>query len=487
MAHPQSRRPIGASGPRALARDPDARRDPGRGARRAGGHRRARPAPAAVPPRRPTRSRCASWRPDEPDADIGPVGGRRRHRVQVDDQRGQHGRRTPTRNATPGRRLLRLAGRGPHDAEPGLPGLLRLDVDRRACGAPPRSWPRATRPTLNDSRRASPSPTAATSSPCSPTATSSTARLQRPGRRRAWSTVPLQPLPLPTATVEAEVFADVTSANGQYDPGEDGLSGFTGQDRRLHRPGQHRRLRQPAVHARVQRPNATASRPGYDVGVDGEPVVAPPRRQVPLRRRQHGRRRRTRRRRHDYVIWQGLRPAARPRRAARSRTSARTATRCPMVPPTGAELGPDDHARGQPRLGRLGDGGLDRPRHRVRGRRRAVPGHDLRLRPGPTSTYQALPRRPTSWQLTAHRSRPAAPARSRASSTPSRSTSRPGRRLPARHDLGRPVRRQDRQADRRTVDRPLRPRPRRHRRLARPRRRRRHASRSPTCPPAPTR
>jgi hypothetical protein len=42
-------------------------------------------------------------------------------------------------------------------------------------------------------------------------------------------TVPLQPLPLPTATATAEVFADVTSANGQYDPGEDGLPNFTGK------------------------------------------------------------------------------------------------------------------------------------------------------------------------------------------------------------------------------------------------------------------
>ncbi|MHB8893521.1 MAG: hypothetical protein ACYC65_15910, partial [Candidatus Limnocylindrales bacterium] len=41
--------------------------------------------------------------------------------------------------------------------------------------------------------------------------------------------VPLQPLPLPTATATAEVFADVTSANGQYDPGEDGIPGFTGR------------------------------------------------------------------------------------------------------------------------------------------------------------------------------------------------------------------------------------------------------------------
>jgi len=41
-------------------------------------------------------------------------------------------------------------------------------------------------------------------------------------------TVPLQPTPLPTTTIKAEVFADVTEANGQYDPGEDGLTGFAG-------------------------------------------------------------------------------------------------------------------------------------------------------------------------------------------------------------------------------------------------------------------
>ena len=42
-------------------------------------------------------------------------------------------------------------------------------------------------------------------------------------------TVPLQPLPLPTATIKAQIFADVTSTNGQYDPGEDGLPGFAGK------------------------------------------------------------------------------------------------------------------------------------------------------------------------------------------------------------------------------------------------------------------
>ena len=41
--------------------------------------------------------------------------------------------------------------------------------------------------------------------------------------------VPLQPFPLPNATIKAQVFADVTEANGQFDPGEDGISGFAGK------------------------------------------------------------------------------------------------------------------------------------------------------------------------------------------------------------------------------------------------------------------
>ena len=40
--------------------------------------------------------------------------------------------------------------------------------------------------------------------------------------------VPLQPTPLPTATIKAQVFADAAGANGQFDPGEDGLPGFAG-------------------------------------------------------------------------------------------------------------------------------------------------------------------------------------------------------------------------------------------------------------------
>ncbi|MDT4947296.1 MAG: hypothetical protein QOH14_4029, partial [Pseudonocardiales bacterium] len=39
----------------------------------------------------------------------------------------------------------------------------------------------------------------------------------------------LQPTPLPNATIQAQVFADTDSTNGQYDPGENGLAGFSGK------------------------------------------------------------------------------------------------------------------------------------------------------------------------------------------------------------------------------------------------------------------
>jgi SdrD B-like domain/IPT/TIG domain len=39
----------------------------------------------------------------------------------------------------------------------------------------------------------------------------------------------LQPLPLPTATIQAQVFADTDSTNGQYDPEENGIAGFAGK------------------------------------------------------------------------------------------------------------------------------------------------------------------------------------------------------------------------------------------------------------------
>ena len=128
--------------PRALVAVADARRDAGRGARRVCGPDRRRPAPAAAASaHRPTRSRSTrSPRATEPDADIGPVtAGDDRDRVQVDDQRGQHGDERPAERQP----RLRLLARGR-----GLSQFLRLDVHRRPARAPRRSSPRATRPTL---------------------------------------------------------------------------------------------------------------------------------------------------------------------------------------------------------------------------------------------------------------------------------------------------------------------------------------------------
>ena len=42
-------------------------------------------------------------------------------------------------------------------------------------------------------------------------------------------TVELQPTPVPVAAIQAQVFADVSQTNGQFDPGENGLAGFNAQ------------------------------------------------------------------------------------------------------------------------------------------------------------------------------------------------------------------------------------------------------------------
>ena len=101
--------------------------------------------------------------------------------------------------------------------------------------------------------------------------------------------VPLQPSPLPTATIKAQVFADITSANGQYDPGEDGLTGFQGFIADYIGQVYDRRLRQPAVHqVPVQRPEQQR---GPGPGRRDRPRRRqqradrhPPGRQVPVRR-----------------------------------------------------------------------------------------------------------------------------------------------------------------------------------------------------------
>ncbi len=228
--------------------------------------------------------------------------------------------------------------------------------------------------------------------------------------------VPLQPLPLPTATIKAQVFADVTEANGQFDPGEDGISGFAGKITDYLGQVNTDVFGNPlcttyaytdANGNHIQDPGEIdLSGPDYeptlvhlggkclsgDINMDGvvngtdtnlynslglDPTLA----------------------RGELTI-----PNLGPNRYALS-----------VVAPTGLELGPDDDPRGQPRLGCLGDGGLDRARHRVRRRRRAVPGHVFGFMPGPGTSYWS--RRPIA-------SHPVDPARSRASSTRWTSTSR---------------------------------------------------------------
>ena len=202
--------------------------------------------------------------------------------------------------------------------------------------------------------------------------------------------VPLQPLPLPTATASAEVFADVTSANGQYDPGEDGLSGFTGKITDYLGQVNTDVFGNPlcTTYKAGSGPN------GYE-WVDGGPVVD-----------RLGGKCLSGDANMDGVInatdeaasAAGRRPGHRPRPPPDPEPRPQP-LRDARRPPDGPELDRDHDPRGQPRLGHLADGGRDRPRHGVRGRGRAVPGHHLRLRPGPdehvpassSSTYWQRP------------------------------------------------------------------------------------------------
>ena len=134
------------------------------------------------------------------------------------------------------------------------------------------------------------------------------------------------------------------------------------------------------------------------------------------------------------------------------------------------ELDPDHHPRGQPRLGLVGHGRRDRPRHRVRRRRRAVPGDHLRLRASPPDTLSAGPaghdqrRRRRVSRSTCPATAGCFGGRLAASPAP-RSTSRSTNPWVALSDLEQ----------------------RRHRGVDRSRRRQRRTSTSPTCPTATTR
>jgi hypothetical protein len=99
--------------------------------------------------------------------------------------------------------------------------------------------------------------------------------------------VPLQPSPLPTATIKAQVFADVTGANGPVRPGRGRPARIRRVHHRLHRPGDHRRLRQPPVHRvrlhrrepqRVYGPRRDQPGPGAGLRADRHPHG----RQVPV-------------------------------------------------------------------------------------------------------------------------------------------------------------------------------------------------------------
>ena len=290
----------------------------------------------------------------------------------------------PQRDA--GRRLLRLDGRRAHDPQRGLPGLLRLDVDRRARKlGPGRGAGHRGRPQRH--RRASTLPDGRyLISVLADGFKLDGTPFTLPGRRR--------PRDRPAAAAprcrrprsRPQVFADVTEANGQYDPGEDGLSGLAGQitdylgqvntdvfgnplctkyefndlnNDGVQDPGETIVL--DADHVADRHPPGRASASSGDINMDG--VVNGDRRRASTSRK-------------------GLDPTlARGELTIPNLGTNRYALS--MVPPTGDELGPDDHPRGQPRLGRLGDGGRHRLRHRVRRRRRAVPGHHLRLRPRP--------------------------------------------------------------------------------------------------------
>ena len=205
--------------------------------------------------------------------------------------------------------------------------------------------------------------------------------------------VPLQPLPLPSATIKAQVFADVTEANGQFDPGEDGLSGWAGKitdylgqvntdvfGNPLCTTYEFNDSNANGVQDRLWDPTWTGPVEEIQLDANNEPIV-----------HTQGGKCLTGDINMDGLLDDGptkpavRRPGARPDAGPRGPHDPEPRSQ-PLRPVDGPadrrDLGPDHHPRGQPRLGRLGDGGRHRPRHRVRGGRRAVPGPDLRLRAG---------------------------------------------------------------------------------------------------------
>ena len=305
-----------------------------------------------------------------------PEGGRRHARpehsrsthqlLQMDDQQGQH-RQDRDAECEARWRLLRMDGRRTHDAQPGLSGLLQLELhlgpgDERAGGRP--------------GHRGRPQPRG-TDHPGSGPVPDLRARGRVQARRHAVHGPGRWPGRRPApAVADADGHGQGAGVRRRdrderpVRPGRGWPVELLGQDRRLPGPGQHGRVRQPVVHeVRLQRPEqrrrpgpGRGDSPRRQPGADDDP----PGRQVPVRRYQHGRRRQQRR--YPAVCRQGPRRHGRARRADDPqpgpepvRAVARSADRL--------ELDPDHHARGQPRLGFLGDGGCDGLRHRVRHRR----------------------------------------------------------------------------------------------------------------------
>ena len=194
--------------------------------------------------------------------------------------------------------------------------------------------------------------------------------------------VPLQPWPMPAATVKAQVFVDVTETNGQFDPGEDGIANFSGKIADSLGQVNTDVFGNPLCtkYAFNDQNGDGVQDPGEVTILDGDgaPTVTHEGGKclsgdINMDGVVNGT---------DNTLYtaKGLDPTARPWRADDPQPRPEPLRPVPRSPDR-LELDPDHDPRGQPRLGRLGDGGGHRLRHRVRGRWRAVPGHHLRLRP----------------------------------------------------------------------------------------------------------
>ena len=332
----------------------------------------------AAPPRRPRRAdqRAHARRDQCPHRAAGLRRrrcdqGRRRRGVQVHHQRRQHRHH---RQRTP------AAGPGCSAGDPGYPGSCDWPSIKEVPRAEPDLHPR--RPGRLDRRKLDLPDGRYLISVLADGYKIDGAHFTMPlPSAGARSTVELQPNPLPDSTLRAQVFADIAPTNGTLDAGDA-------------RPGRLRRATSPTTSARSA-PTSTATRcarrttartpsptrsPSADLDADMLPVVDDDRRQLRQRRRRPP----------DHPA-----PRHQPLRALRH-------------PAGRPDLDPDHHPRGQPRLGRLGDGGhapattpsscspASRCRSRSSGsRRRSRTGSRSTRRPPATSPAPWSASRPT--------------------------------------------------------------------------------------------